>query len=214
MAVQRSIGAQTRPLLRFRRQESSKRTKIVIRCPPPRLLARIPGPPERQFRLIEADAIERQAHVRLDATGASRVSSINRSLLIRGSAEESLDLLPDASVQKVVTSPPYWSLWDYGTSGQIGRDDTLSDYLASLVRTFRKVRRVLVPTGTLWLNIGDSYTSGNRRYRAPDRKNAARGMGVRPPTPDGLKPKDLIGVPWRIALALQEDGWCLGSEVI
>ena len=117
-------------------------------------------------------------------------------------------------MQTVVTSPPYLSLGDYGTSGQIGRDDTLSNYLDSLVRTFRKVRRVLVPTGTLWLNIGDSYTSGNWRYRAPYRKNAARAMGVRPPTPNGLKPKDLIGVPWRIALALQEDGWWLRSEVI
>ena len=66
----------------------------------------------------------------------------------------------------------------------------------------------------MWLNIGDAYTSGNRRYRAPDRKNRARAMSVRPPTPDGLKPKDLIGLPWRGALALREAGWWVRSEVI
>ena len=68
--------------------------------------------------------------------------------------------------------------------------------------------------GTVWLNVGDAFTSGNRRYRAPDRKNRARAMGVRPPTPKGLKPKDLIGLPWRLAFMLQEAGWWLRSEVI
>lgn len=157
---------------------------------------------------------EPNGHLRLDAAGAENVSTIDRSLLICGNAEEALNLLPQDSVQTAVTSPPYWSLRDYGARGQIGRDDALSEYLESLVRTFRGVRRALRPDGTLWLNVGDSYTSGNRRYRAPDRKNAARAMGVRPPTPEGLKPKDLIGVPWRIALALQEDGWWLRSEII
>ena len=68
--------------------------------------------------------------------------------------------------------------------------------------------------GTLWLNIGDSYTSGNRGWRAPDRKNVARAMSTRPPTPEGLKPKDLIGVPWRLAFALQERGWYLRSDLV
>ena len=154
------------------------------------------------------------SHRRIEADTAGNVASIDRSLLIHGDAEEALDLLPHASVHTVVTSPPYWSLRDYGTSGQIGRDDRLSEYLNSLVRTFRKVRQVLRPDGTFWLNIGDSYTSGNRRSRAPDRKNSARAMAVRPPTPEGLKPKDLIGVPWRVALALQDDGWWLRSEIV
>ncbi len=79
---------------------------------------------------------------------------------------------------------------------------------------FDKVRRVLTDDGTVWLNIGDSYTSGNRRYRAPDRKNRARAMRTRPATPEGLKPKDLIGVPWRLAFALQDAGWWVRSEVI
>ena len=123
-------------------------------------------------------------------------------------------MLPDRSVRTVVTSPPYWSLRDYEADGQIGRDDALGDYIKSIVVTFDKVRRVLTDDGTLWLNLGDSYTSGNRRYRAPDRKNRARAMRVRPPTPEGLKPKDLIGVPWRLALALQDAGWWLRAEVI
>ena len=118
------------------------------------------------------------------------------------------------SVQTVVTSPPYWSLRDYAVEDQTGRNESLDDYLTQLVRTFDKLKRVLRRDGTVWLNLGDVYTSGNRRYRAPDRKNRARAMRVRPPTPEGLKPKDLIGVPWRLALKLQEAGWWLRSEVI
>jgi len=135
-------------------------------------------------------------------------------VLLCGRAEDGLDLLPDRSVQTVVTSPPYWSLRDYDVDDQIGRNDALTDYVKSIVTTLDKVRRVLSDDGTVWLNVGDSYTSGNRRYRAPDRKNRARAMRVRPPTPEGLKPKDLIGVPWRLAFALQDAGWWLRSEVI
>ena len=139
---------------------------------------------------------------------------LNESLLICGTASDGLDLLPDRSVRTVVTSPPYWSLRDYEMKDQIGRDDALVDYIKSIVVTFDKLRRVLSDDGTVWLNVGDSYTSGNRRYRAPDRKNRARAMSVRPATPEGLKPKDLIGVPWRLAFALQDAGWWVRSEVI
>ena len=123
-------------------------------------------------------------------------------------------MLPERSIQTVVTSPPYWSLRDYEVDRQIGRDDPLNDYLTGIVDTFDKLRRVLTDDGTVWLNVGDAYTSGNRRYRAPDRKNRARAMSVRPVTPEGLKPKDLIGIPWRLAFALQDRGWWLRSEVI
>lgn len=153
-------------------------------------------------------------HRRVEATGIEPFADRRESVLICGSASEGLDLLPDRSVRTVVASPPYWSLRDYEADGQIGRDDALGDYLKSIVVTFDKVRRVLSDDGTVWLNVGDSYTSGNRRYRAPDPKNRARAMRVRPPTPEGLKPKDLIGVPWRLALALQDAGWWLRSEVI
>ncbi len=135
-------------------------------------------------------------------------------MLFCGDACRALELLPSASVQTVLTSPPYWSLRDYGVDEQIGRDDSLETYLRSIVTAFEQIRRVLRDDGTVWLNVGDSYTSGNRRYRAPDQKNRARAMDVRPPTPEGLKPKDLIGVPWRLALALQEAGWWLRGEVI
>ncbi len=113
-----------------------------------------------------------------------------------------------------MTSPPYWSLRDYGIAHQIGAEKTLDEYLERLVEVFEEVRRVTVADGTLWLNIGDSYTSGNRTWRAPDKKNGARAMHYRPPTPDGLKPKDLIGVPWRLAFALQAQGWYLRQDII
>ena len=132
--------------------------------------------------------------IKLDAAADAPLPSLPDGTLILGKAAEGLDLLPAGSVQTVVTSPPYWSLRDYDVDDRFGRDDSLRDYVASLVADFERLRRVLVDNGTVWLNIGDAYTSGNRRYRAPDRKNRARAMSVRPPTPDGLKPKDLIPV--------------------
>ena len=149
-------------------------------------------------------------------TGVAAVSSrpSMSSLLLCGDAGQLLALLPEDSVQTVITSPPYWSLRDYDTEGQIGRDDRLSEYVDSIVGAFEELKRVLRSDGTVWLNVGDAFTSGNRRYRAPDRKNRARAMSVRPPTPDGLKPKDLIGLPWRLAFALQDAGWWVRSEVI
>ena len=122
--------------------------------------------------------------------------------------------MPDASAQCCITSPPYFGLRDYGVSGQIGAEDQLEDYLSELERVFDQVRRVLRPDGTLWLNLGDSYTSGGRTWRDADRKNAARGMSYRPPTPAGLKPKDLIGVPWRLAFRLQAAGWYLRTDIV
>lgn len=136
------------------------------------------------------------------------------SAVITGNAATVLKGFPSGSFQTCVTSPPYWSLRDYGIDGQIGLETSLDDYLRSLVEVFEEVRRVTKDDGTLWLNIGDSYTSGGRTWRAPDRKNPIRAMNVRPPTPEGLKPKDLIGVPWRLALYLQDAGWYLRSDVI
>lgn len=154
------------------------------------------------------------AYVRLDANPNRPLESLTRPVIICGRASDALHLLPTGSIRTVVTSPPYWSLRDYEVADQIGRNDGLEDYIKSIVVTFDEVRRVLTDDGTVWLNVGDSYTSGNRKYRAPDRKNRARAMSVRPPTPAGLKPKDLIGVPWRLAFALQDAGWWVRSEVI
>ncbi len=136
------------------------------------------------------------------------------STIIEGDSHIALQRLADKSVQCVVTSPPYWGLRDYGIEGQIGLEEQLQQYINNLLDVFKEVRRVLSDDGVLWLNIGDGYTSGNRGYRAPDKKNPARAMSVRPDTPSGLKSKDLLGIPWRLAFALQSDGWYLRSDVI
>jgi site-specific DNA-methyltransferase (cytosine-N4-specific) len=142
------------------------------------------------------------------------LSSLEESLIIEGDAMVILPKLPSQSVQCCMTSPPYWSLRDYRMAGQIGLEPSVHEFIERLVVVFAEVRRVLRDDGTLWLNIGDAYTSGDRGYRAPDRKNPIRAMTYRPDTPEGLKPKDLIGIPWRLAFALQRDGWYLRSDVI
>ena len=158
--------------------------------------------------------VDPTGYTRIDDRDRDPFTAIDKCLLLCGDAQRALAPLPDESVQTVLTSPPHWSLRDYAVEDQTGRDDSLGAYIASVVRVFDEVRRVLRGDGTMWLNAGDVYTSGNRRYRAPDKKNRARAMGVRPPTPEGSKPKDLIGIPWRLAFALQEAGWRLRSEVI
>lgn len=140
--------------------------------------------------------------------------SEGRCKLMVGDARKVLAEFPDDHFQCVVTSPPYWGLRDYGIDGQIGAETKVDDYIADLVALFREVRRTLCHDGTLWLNIGDSYTSGGRTWRDTDAKNKGRGMDYRAPTPDGLKPKDLIGVPWKLAFALQADGWYLRTDII
>ena len=122
--------------------------------------------------------------------------------------------LPSATAQCCVTSPPYWGLRDYGVVGQIGIEAALKDYIQNLKAVFREVRRVLSSDGTLWLNVADSYTSGNRGWRAPDKRNGARAMNDRPDNPPGLKDKELVGVPWRLAFALQKQGWFLRADVV
>ncbi len=143
-----------------------------------------------------------------------RLPELTDSLIIQGDARVALRKLPDQSIQCCVTSPPYWSLRDYDMPGQIGLEPSVYQFINRLIEVFAEVRRVLRDDGVLWLNIGDAYTSGDRGYRAPDKKNPVRAMSYRPETPEGLKPKDLIGIPWRLALALQQDGWYLRSDVI
>lgn len=138
----------------------------------------------------------------------------NRCEIIEGDARRILQDMPEGYFDCVVTSPPYWGLRDYGIDGQIGAEATINEYIEDIVKLFREVRRVLSDDGTLWLNIGDSYTSGGRTWRDADAKNKGRAMSYRAPTPDGLKPKDLIGVPWRLAFALQEDGWYFRTDII
>jgi DNA modification methylase len=144
--------------------------------------------------------------------------------------------LRDSCVSAVVTSPPYWGLRDYGSADQIGLERTPAAYVASLVAVFREVRRVLVDDGTVWLNLGDSYASGggaglqgesgqmaDRRIvhaRASRPRGGLQGgtatvdVSLGGASGPGLKPKDLIGIPWRVAFALQADGWFLRSDII
>ena len=135
------------------------------------------------------------------------------SALIIGDSQKVLAQMPAKVFQTCVTSPPYWSLRNYNIPGQIGLELSLNDYIQNLVKVFEQVHHVLRDDGTLWLNIGDSYTSGGRTWRAPDKKNPIRAMNIRPPTPEGLKPKDLIGVPWRLVLAPQAAGWYLRADI-
>jgi hypothetical protein len=141
--------------------------------------------------------------------------------ILTGDCREVLPTLPDRSVQCVVTSPPYWGLRDYGVAGQIGNEATVDEWVDVMVAVFREVKRVLRDDGTVWLNLGDAYArspaSGGERIGRPQDKNP--GTHQRTPKlpwkrPDGLKPKDLIGMPWMVAFALQADGWYLRSDII
>lgn len=131
-----------------------------------------------------------------------------------------LRTLPDQSVHTCVTSPPYFGLRDYGMNGQIGLEDTPDAFVARLVEVFREVRRVLRDDGTLWVNLGDSYAA-NRSYQVEQTKGGpkhgvAQAVSGRKQTASeyGLKQKDLIGIPWRVAFALQSDGWYLRQDII
>lgn len=139
-----------------------------------------------------------------------------------GDCVESLRQMPAQSVHCCVTSPPYFGLRDYGTDGQIGLEPTPDEFVQALVTVFREVRRVLRDDGTLWLNLGDSYarTGGTDRKVSASAsvgstRNLMKQMGDRTQrAPSGLKDKDLIGIPWRVAFALQADGWYLRQDII
>jgi len=140
-----------------------------------------------------------------------------KTTILVGDVRERLRELPDGSVQCCVTSPPYWGLRDYGQDAQIGLEQTPDAFVAELVSVFRAVKRVLRDDGTLWLNLGDSYSgsgkgpAGNLGAIHDERNMEQKHSAI---VPDGLKPKDLIGIPWRVAFALQADGWYLRQDII
>lgn len=138
--------------------------------------------------------------------------------VICGDAIESLRALPEKSVHCAVTSPPYFGLRDYKTKGQLGLEKTPEEYVASMVAVMREVWRVLRDDGTLWLNLGDSYANdskwgGSSGGKHVEALHGDTGIG-RGKKETGLKSKDLIGIPWRVAFALQADGWYLRSDII
>lgn len=118
--------------------------------------------------------------------------------------------------QTCVTSPPYYGLRDYGHEGQIGLEKTPEQYIAAMVEVFRCVRDILADDGTVWLNIGDSYNGYGGQGTKPNimSKEAAEGRGGKPIRVDGIKPKDLVGIPWMLAFALRSDGWYLRQDII
>ena len=136
-----------------------------------------------------------------------------------GDCRDVLATMPRASVQAAVTSPPYFGLRDYGHEQQIGLEKTPAEYVAGLVLVFDAVRRVLADDGVLWLNLGDSYNgymanqrgTGLETKRQQARKYIEPGAGLRT---DTMKNKDLMGMPWRVAFALQAAGWCLRQDII
>lgn len=140
--------------------------------------------------------------------------------IIVGDAREALRQVADGEVQCCVTSPPYFGLRDYGAAGQLGLEATPREYVDSLVSVFREVRRVMRDDGTLWLNLGDSYanTGGHTKLggssqlagrAANEERHKLKGR-----VPEGFKKKDLLGIPWRVAFALQDDGWYLRSDIV
>ena len=142
-----------------------------------------------------------------------------------GDCIESMKKMPDGSVNTCITSPPYFGLRDYGHEGQIGLEPTPDDFVEAMVAVFREVKRVLRDDGTLWLNLGDSYSGSGKGRMAdgthhydPSSKQASsegtiQGKFFKTTAPD-CKPKDLIGIPWRVAFALQQDGWYLRQDII
>lgn len=149
----------------------------------------------------------------------------DRLQILVGDVREKLRELADQSVQTCITSPPYWDLRDYGVEGQLGLEETPALYVEAIVEVMRAVRRVLRDDGTLWLNLGDCYLAGRtggrgkstitsgRNHDAVIAAHRAKG-GRRHRRVEGLKRKDLVGLPWRVALALQADGWWLRSDTI
>jgi len=145
--------------------------------------------------------------------------------ILNGDCRDVLKTLPDQSVHTCVTSPPYFGLRDYGHAGQMGLEPTPDEFVSELVNVFREVRRVLRDDGTLWLNLGDSYAgsgkgrngdgSPNVDLQSKQATSAGTIIGnlIKSKTPD-CKPKDLIGIPWRVAFALQADGWYLRQDII
>jgi site-specific DNA-methyltransferase (adenine-specific)/site-specific DNA-methyltransferase (cytosine-N4-specific) len=144
---------------------------------------------------------------------------VNATILLGDVRERLADVEP-GSVQTCVTSPPYWGLRDYGHDGQLGLESTPDEYVARMVGVFREVRRVLADDGTLWLNLGDSYATGAGKV-GDHPGGGVQGASWRGATTspnrlpiEGFKPKDLVGIPWRVAFALQADGWWLRQDII
>jgi DNA modification methylase len=145
---------------------------------------------------------------------------VSTQRIIQGDCIEGMRTLPDDSVHCCVTSPPYWGLRDYGHDGQIGLESTPEAYVARMVEVFREVRRVLREDGTCWVNLGDSYggaasnNQGGMSKIGGGKKSRDGAMFNGRSNASGCRQKDLVGIPWRVAFALQADGWWLRQDII
>lgn len=134
--------------------------------------------------------------------------------LLLGDALDVLRGLPDASVDCIVTSPPYLGLRDYGIPGQYGLESTPAEYVEAMRSVFAEARRVLAADGTLWVNLGDSYSAGGQGVHGGALTGGAPAFTSRATRTPGFAPKNLLGMPWRVALALQDDGWVLRNDIV
>lgn len=146
--------------------------------------------------------------------------------IFQGDSLQVLKTFPDNLVDTIITSPPYWGLRDYGVEGQLGLEKTPDEYVSKMVEIFRELKRVLKKEGTCWLNLGDSYANnGPGSWGSSDKSTLTTGskmgawapgkkIGITPPRNSGLKSKDLVGIPWRVAFSLQADGWYLRQDII
>ena len=152
------------------------------------------------------------------STAPVRIASGDVEILI-GDSQEVLPKLARQSIQCCITSPPYWGLRDYDHEAQIGAEESPDDYVRQLVAIFREVRRVLSDNGTLWLNVGDGYArNGGTGRSGPNAqvgntRKLIQKRNCKVPDCWGLKDRDLMGLPWRVAFALQADGWLLRSNI-
>lgn len=195
------------------REEGKVKQRVIRSLGPTEKAIKILGESEEyQKFLIDILAVPQQKEL--------EINKIHNMDCLKG-----LKLLKDNSIDCCVTSPPYWGLRDYGVPGQMGLEATLEEYLKKITEIFREVKRVLKPTGTLWLNLGDSYvgTGGDRLkpvkneiFQIQQSHNPSRGRYDRKKKlmEGNLKPKDLIGIPWMVAFALRADGWYLRSDII
>ena len=152
------------------------------------------------------------------------IGTKTEATFITGDALTELGRLPDNSVECCVTSPPYYGLRDYGIDGQLGLESTPDEYINNLVAVFREVKRVLKNDGTLWLNIADSYAGSGKgaakypenaaKYKQGTNRGTMGAIAITQTKTPGIKPKDLIGIPWLLAFALRSDGWYLRSDII
>jgi len=142
-------------------------------------------------------------------------------MILQGDCHDCISKLPHNSVQSLVTSPPYWGLRDYDEKGQLGQEDTPEEFISKLVNLFARGRDALKDDGTMWINIGDTYFGAKGGAWESDNSITTEDTGSEyrmkrkaPPKHRYLKVKDLVGIPWKFAIAMQEDGWYLRQDII